>query len=241
MAHQRTSGPKNRPITLSLSFFLQEILVFFFTEYFALDRFVSLSDLQLLAIPPPMAAGILESLAVPSPRPLSRSAFATMATMGPFASILASREPGSLSVFKGLAITNHSSRKSSMGARNRRSADRGAIVCERPASTTEVPDVTKATWQSLVLGSDTPVLVVFWATWCGPCRMIHPVISKISKDYEGKLKCFQLNTDENPDITTQYGIRSIPTMILFKNGEKKDTVIGAVQESTLVTCIGRFL
>ncbi|KAH7690857.1 Protein-disulfide reductase protein [Dioscorea alata] len=188
-----------------------------------------------------MAAGMLESLAVPSPRPLSRSSFATMATMGPFSSTLASRKPGFLSGFKGLAITNYNSRRSLMRARNRRTSGCGAIVCERPASTTEVPDVTKATWQSLVLDSDTPVLVVFWATWCGPCRMIHPVISKISKDYEGKLKCFKLNTDENPDITTQYGIRSIPTMILFKNGEKKDTVIGAVQESTLVTCIGRFL
>ncbi|PKU75657.1 Thioredoxin M1, chloroplastic [Dendrobium catenatum] len=89
--------------------------------------------------------------------------------------------------------------------------------------------------------SDKPVLVEFWAPWCGPCRMILPSIAKLSKIYEGKMKCFKLNTDESPDIATQYGIRSIPTIIIFKNGEKKDAVIGAVPESTLNTCIEKHL
>lgn len=71
--------------------------------------------------------------------------------------------------------------------------------------------------------------------------MIDPVIGKLSKAYEGKLKCYKLNTDENPDIATQYGIRSIPTMIIFKNGEKRDAVIGAVPESTLIMCIEKFI
>lgn len=84
-------------------------------------------------------------------------------------------------------------------------------------------------------------MVEFWAPWCGPCRMILPVIAKLSKTYEGKLECYKLNTDESPDIATQYGIRSIPTIMIFKNGEKKDAIIGAVPESTLITSIEKFV
>lgn len=113
-------------------------------------------------------------------------------------------------------------------------------ICSKPHSF-PVPDVSKSTWQSLVVESELPVLVQFWASWCGPCKMIDPIVGKISKEYEGKLKCYKLNTDENPDIATQLGIRSIPTMMIFKNGEKKDAVIGAVPESTLVTCIDKYV
>ncbi|RVW93074.1 Thioredoxin M4, chloroplastic [Vitis vinifera] len=101
--------------------------------------------------------------------------------------------------------------------------------------------VTDATWQSLVLDADTPVLVEFWAPWCGPCRMIHPVINELAKQYTGKLKCYKVNTDESPSIATRYGIRSIPTVIIFKSGEKKEAIIGAVPKSTLTTSIEKFL
>ncbi|KAK3154734.1 hypothetical protein QOZ80_2BG0194480 [Eleusine coracana subsp. coracana] len=119
-----------------------------------------------------------------------------------------------------------------------------AVVCRAQGgqdTAIQVPDVTKSTWQSLVVESELPVLVEFWASWCGPCQMIDPIVGKLSKEYEGKLKCYKLNTDENPDIATQFGIRSIPTMMIFKGGEKKDAVIGAVPESTLVTCIEKYV
>jgi thioredoxin 1 len=98
-----------------------------------------------------------------------------------------------------------------------------------------VPAVTDETGQSLIIEADGPVLVEFWAPWCGPCRIIHPVIAELSTEYDGNLKCFKLNTDESPSTTTKYGIRSIPTIMIFKNGEKKDALIGSVPKTTLIS------
>lgn len=101
--------------------------------------------------------------------------------------------------------------------------------------------VTDKDWEDVVLKSDVPVLVDFWAPWCGPCRMIAPLIDEISSEYGDKIKCVKLNTDESPSIATEYGIRSIPTVMIFKDGQKLDTVIGAVPKSTLTGTIDKFL
>lgn len=101
--------------------------------------------------------------------------------------------------------------------------------------------VTDSSWNNLVIASENPVLVEFWAPWCGPCRMIAPVIDELAKEYAGKIICCKLNTDDCPNIATQYGIRSIPTVLFFKNGEKKESVIGAVPKSTLSTTIEKYI
>ncbi|KAK8993309.1 hypothetical protein V6N11_033410 [Hibiscus sabdariffa] len=94
----------------------------------------------------------------------------------------------------------------------------GCVVCEAQETALDILAVTDETWQSLVLKADGPVLVEFWAPWCGPCRMIDPVIGELAQEYAGRLKCFKLNTDDSPSVATQYGIRSIPTIMIFVNG-----------------------
>jgi len=121
-------------------------------------------------------------------------------------------------------------------------SQRTGIVCEAQETVTGVAGVVnETTWKELVLESKVPVLVDFWAPWCGPCRMIAPLIDELAKQYAGKVRCLKLNTDESPGIATEYGIRSIPTVMVFKGGEKKDTVIGAVPKSTLTTTLEKYL
>ncbi|MCS6960307.1 MAG: thioredoxin [Pseudanabaenaceae cyanobacterium SKYGB_i_bin29] len=101
--------------------------------------------------------------------------------------------------------------------------------------------VTDASFEEDVLKSEIPVLVDFWAPWCGPCRMVAPVVDEIAEQYDGKIKVVKLNTDENPKIASEYGIRSIPTLMLFKDGQKVDTVVGAVPKATLANTIEKYL
>ena len=101
--------------------------------------------------------------------------------------------------------------------------------------------VSDASFEQDVLKSDVPVLVDFWAPWCGPCRMVAPIVDEIAKEFDGKIKVFKLNTDENPNVARQFGIRSIPTLMVFKDGQKVDTVVGAVPKTTLSSTISKYL
>lgn len=93
--------------------------------------------------------------------------------------------------------------------------------------------VTDESFETEVLKSDDPVLVDYWADWCGPCKMIAPVLEELANEYAGKLKVAKLNIDENPDTPPKYGIRGIPTLMLFKNGNVEATKVGAVSKSQL--------
>lgn len=101
--------------------------------------------------------------------------------------------------------------------------------------------VTDETFEQEVIESSVPVLVDFWAPWCGPCRMVAPVVDEISEQYLGKVKVVKVNTDDNPSVASKYGIRSIPTLMIFKDGQRVDMVVGAVPKTTLASTLEKYL
>ena len=102
-------------------------------------------------------------------------------------------------------------------------------------------EATDGNFDELVLNSDKPVIVDFWAEWCGPCRMVGPIVEEVGVDYEGKAVVAKVDVDSNPGITAKYGIRNIPTILFFKNGDVADKQVGAVPKSTIVSKLDALL
>jgi thioredoxin 1 len=103
----------------------------------------------------------------------------------------------------------------------------------------DVVTLEDSTFEREVLKSETPVLVDFWATWCGPCKAIAPAVDDIAREYKGKLKVGKLDIDSHQQVPQKYGIRSIPTLLVFKGGRVVDTIVGAVPKSKLVDAVNK--
>jgi len=102
-------------------------------------------------------------------------------------------------------------------------------------------DVTDNDFEKDVLGADKPILVDFWAEWCGPCRMIAPSVEAVAEEYGEKAGFFKMNVDENMNVPQRYGIRGIPTLILFKGGQEQERIVGAVSRDAISKVVGKYV
>ena len=101
--------------------------------------------------------------------------------------------------------------------------------------------ITQSEWQTEVLNAPVPVLVDFWAVWCGPCRLIAPIVEELSQQYEGKLRVYKVDVDQEQSLAMQYGIMSIPTLLLFKNGQVVEQIVGALPKGAIEQRIAKHL
>lgn len=104
-----------------------------------------------------------------------------------------------------------------------------------------VSEATPKSWNPSILKSDTPVLVEFYTSWCEPCQMVHQMIDEIATDYDGKLKCVAVNVEEEPRVAEEYDIKAVPIVLLFKDGEKCESVVGTMSKEFFVAAIDRVL
>ena len=102
-------------------------------------------------------------------------------------------------------------------------------------------EVTDDSFSNEVLNSELPVLVDFWAEWCGPCKMVSPIVEELSNDYDGKIKVTKLDVDSNPQTATNYGIRGIPTLLMFKDGSAVDQIVGAVPKTQIAERLDKII
>ncbi|HQU85268.1 MAG TPA: thioredoxin [Pyrinomonadaceae bacterium] len=101
--------------------------------------------------------------------------------------------------------------------------------------------VTDTNFETNVLGSDKPVLVDFWAEWCGPCRMIAPAVEAVAEEMDGKASVYKMNVDENMNVPQRFGIRGIPTLIVFKNGQEQERIVGAVSREAIAKAVEKYV
>src|SRR5205809_4475194 len=103
-----------------------------------------------------------------------------------------------------------------------------------------VKEASDGNFEKDILGSDKAVLVVFWAEWCGPCRMVAPSVEAVAEEYDGKAGVYKMNVDENMNVPQQYGIRGIPTLIVFKGGQEQERIVGAVTREAIAKVIDKY-